>query len=58
MGLKIRGEINYNPNQTTHLRLTYKFNNREEDVEIENKEILHFNILQQLQLYFQIIMIN
>ncbi|MEE1221457.1 MAG: hypothetical protein U0K59_06465 [Bacteroidales bacterium] len=53
MGLKIRGEINYNPNQTTYLRLTYKFNNREEDVEIENKEILHFNILQQLQLYFQ-----
>lgn len=53
MGLKIRGEINYNPNQTTYLRLTYKFNNREEDVEIENKEILHFNILQQLQFYFQ-----
>ncbi|MBQ2396322.1 MAG: hypothetical protein II304_04665 [Bacteroidales bacterium] len=52
-GMKIRGEINYNPNEKTLLRLTYKFNNREEDVKQGDTEILHYNILQQIQLYFQ-----
>lgn len=52
-GMKIRGEINYNPNEKTLLRLTYKFNNREEDVKQGDTEILHYNILQQIQLYLQ-----
>lgn len=52
-GMKIRGEINYNPSEKTLLRLTYKFNNREEDVKQGDTEILHYNILQQIQLYFQ-----
>ncbi|MEE1323886.1 MAG: hypothetical protein UHE91_08675 [Bacteroidales bacterium] len=52
-GMKIRGEINYNPNEKTLLRLTYKFNNREEDVKQDDTEILHYNILQQIQLYLQ-----
>jgi hypothetical protein len=53
MGMKIRGEVNYNPSDKTHLRLTYKFNNRQEDVDLENETILHYNILQQLQFYLQ-----
>lgn len=53
MGMKIRGEVNYNPNDKIHLRLTYKFNNRQEDVDLENETILHYNILQQLQFYLQ-----
>lgn len=52
-GMKIRGEINYNPSEKTLLRLTYKFNNREEDVKQGGTEILHYNILQQIQLYLQ-----
>ena len=48
--MKIRGEINYNPSEKTLLRLTYKFNNREEDVKQGDTEILHYNILQQIQL--------
>ena len=52
-GMKIRGEINYNPSEKTLLRLTYKFNNREEDVKQGDTEILHYNILQQIQLYLQ-----
>lgn len=52
-GFKIRGELNYYPKENTHLRITYKCNNREEDIDDENNTFLHFNVLQQLQFYFQ-----
>lgn len=53
-GLKIRGELNYHPKENTYLRLTYKFNNREEDIDLENGDVvLHYDILQQVQLYLQ-----
>lgn len=53
-GFKIRSEFNYYPKENTHLRLTYRVNNREEDVDLEDKtSILHYNILHQVQFYLQ-----
>lgn len=53
IGFKIRSEVNYHPTPTTHLRLTYKLNNREEDIKLNGEKILHYNILQQIQAYLQ-----
>ncbi len=52
-GYKIKGEINYSPNQTNQLSLLYKNNNRPYNETHPNKEVYpEDNILQQVQLRY------